>query len=571
MALYNKKVLEHIWEVPLYKYFNLLEDEKESFIKAGKLKSNHIAYKNKIEIDRKYLQRLIEPWLDKQGMEYISSFYRGLDKIDSFVIVDIKTIIKVFDTFKKELFDTFKKELTVTSTKDTEESLKTRKSSKGLIDDFYKELVSWKANDIKVLLINGQHRLDVHERFLNSELKITSEFNDGEEIKLDGNPVLVHNKFYRELPIELRLELLETMFTFVVVDEIETLDDLRKIVKFHNTGNSWTVHQDRMRNPSYIARKFSELDELELFKQIMKNLGQDKTYSIKKNGVSLLALQLFKIYTSSKDVNYDPRILTQNDLTFDKMVHYTNTKYTKKVVDSFIELFKKIMGEINSNFLTRVTRKNNPIKTTIKLNVTLLKIYFLHRIVIEGKIDKVFKTDNPYTINDVKKFVENFIDGEVLRRSIREQLNDRDKYKFDDLINESSNGNITQKQFSEELSKLKEDEPKDGYVQSLGSIGSPKNLMILLKKIFSDFEQDVNSKKLIGIVNQVGERPSDQTKRIYKEEKVKNGVSSFDESEFSSELDYSHSDNPFSKGGDASLGNIETEHYSINRSKKDNH
>ena len=265
----QKSIAESGTSIPIYEYFELLEDEKSFFLETKLLDKNHEPYENIIAIDRKYLQRLLKAWGLDKSQEFLTSFYRGLDKADYFVVVSIKAIIKVFTGIQSSVND------------------------KSTIDEFLKELEQHKSNGVEYFLINGQHRLDIFKRFFRGEINLNSEFNGGkpfESEKLIG-------KKYNELSLSVRIALLNAELPIVFVTEIGNLSDLKDIVIKHNTGNSWTPHQERMRETSYIARKFAELDEDLSLKKMFDSIGTASNYyAPSMNGISLLALQLYNIY-----------------------------------------------------------------------------------------------------------------------------------------------------------------------------------------------------------------------------------------------------------------------------------
>ena len=101
----QKSIAESGTSIPIYEYFELLEDEKSFFLETKLLDKNHEPYENIIAIDRKYLQRLLKAWGLDKSQEFLTSFYRGLDKADYFVVVSIKAIIKVFTGIQSSVND----------------------------------------------------------------------------------------------------------------------------------------------------------------------------------------------------------------------------------------------------------------------------------------------------------------------------------------------------------------------------------------------------------------------------------------------------------------------------------
>ena len=539
----QKAIAESGTSIPIYEYFELLEDEKSFFLETKLLDKNHEPYENIIAIDRKYLQRLLKAWGLDKSQEFLTSFYRGLDKADYFVVVSIKAIIKVFTGIQSSVND------------------------KSTIDEFLKELEQHKSNGVEYFLINGQHRLDIFKRFFRGEINLNSEFNGGkpfESEKLIG-------KKYNELSLSVRIALLNAELPIVFVTEIGNLSDLKDIVIKHNTGNSWTPHQERMRETSYIARKFAELDEDLSLKKMFDSIGTASNYyAPSMNGISLLALQLYNIYLNE---NKRPEILRRDNKVFDDLVKTESRLWCRDTVDDFLKIFKKTMDEINQSYikLTNLDKKDKrKIDKVVTTNVGLLKIYFLYRFMLMGKVSTVYNLDRPFKINNHREFVNQFVISEAFRRSDREQLTSDDKKLYDKLIEKSKDKNdkTPQSKINEEIEKLLVRSPKNSYKNSLSSMGNSDSLVRILEIIKEQFETEIDE-VLKGVVIHDGETVSYRTKKTILEDKARNNRPKTLAEYSKQNHDFSHLLKPKNKGGLSKMSNVEIEPSRPNRMRRD--
>lgn len=542
----DKNIAESGGTIPINQYFELLEDEKNFFIEQGILESSHIPFDKIIAVDRKYLQRLLKEWEEKKSKKFLTSFYRGLDKADYFVIVNINAIIKVFNQINN--------------------SPVARVNNKSTIDEFLLELEEHQKTGIEYFLINGQHRLNVFKRFFSGEVSLNDEFNSG---KPDGGEKLI-GKRYEELSLNVRVQLLSRELPVVFVDEIGDLSDLKEIVIRHNTGNSWTDHQERMRETSYIARKFAELDEDLSLRTMFDNIGTTAPYPPSMNGISLLALQLYRIYL---DENKKPEIKRQDNEVFNDLVKTECKLWNKETVDDFLKIFKNTMDEINQSYMKLATLKKSDkrkIDKVIGTNVGVLKIYFLYRFMLMGKIPTVYNLDRPFKINNIKKFVNEFVISEAARRSDREQLTTEDKILYDELVEKSEdpNDNTPQEKINEEISLLLSRSPKNSYKSSLGSMGKAVSLVRILEIIKKDFESELDS-GLKGVVIPDGETVSAKTKKTIRENNARKQRPKNLKEYSKQNHDFSHLLKPKNKGGLANMSNIEIEPTRPNRMRQD--
>ena len=53
-----------------------------------------------ITIDRKWLQRKLEEWKFDYTMKYLYDFFRGVDKVDDYILINISKIIEVLEKEK---------------------------------------------------------------------------------------------------------------------------------------------------------------------------------------------------------------------------------------------------------------------------------------------------------------------------------------------------------------------------------------------------------------------------------------------------------------------------------------
>ena len=537
----EKLIVEEATNWPLFKYFTLREDEKSYLIDAGLITNNHKPLESIIVIDRKYLQRLIREWSDYKSSQFLTSFYRGLDKADFFVVVDIYAIIKVYKELQKHI-KKYKKKAT--------------------IDEFLVELQNHKENGIKWFLINGQHRINVFQRFFNDgQIKLNEDFNDGSSI--DGQRLL--NKTYKDLSLDIRIQFLLRDLPVVLVKEIGSPEDLKEIVIRHNTGNSWTPHQERMRNTSYIARKFAELDEDSTMLTVFNDLTGLSFYEPPLNGVSLLALQMFMIYINdNKNPKIHPRGTERdNGKVLNEIVTTESPNWDKDVVDDFLKFFKDSVYQIYKSYLVKtITDKKRNLKATKKRvipnNITTLKVYLLYRMLLNGRLKNILDIEkNTYRINDIPKFVDKFVVYEETRRRDRNQFtNPTDLKKYDSIKKENYN---SKSEFEKAYAEFMNTRPSNCYQKLLAGMNDEDNLFDLLTVIKNDFLLKFHNGDLNNIVVQIGEKVSNKTKSIIEQYKRNDSViETIDDYGVPNISDVGHK-LPVNKGGKATLDNLDFE------------
>jgi len=361
------------------------------------------------------------------------------------------------------------------------------------------------------------------------------------------------------------------LLTFV--DKISSLSDLKTIVKRHNEGNSWNAHQERMRETSYIARKFAELDEDASLKKLFIHLGTktDLSYSPKLNGISLLALQMFLIWNNPGE---RPSIQGKTSPVLDSIVLTESLDWTMKRVKKFISLFHTFADELNNHYIKKAKDKNNkevlPI-AGLKFQISLLRNYIMFRLLINGNIETYSKDE--YTVNDIKSLVQYYLHSEAHRRNDRQQYNTMGKKKYDKLIEKSKKGKLGGDKLKKEISSLKKYIPDMSYNRSLASASSPAYLANVLVEIQNDFISKLDG-KLKGVVIKKGEKVDPFMKRIIREQAVLNSDGSIEEMSDKSnpiKYDIGHLEIPRAKGGEPTLKNLGLQDRSENRRQQDKH
>ena len=129
--------------------------------------------KPKVAIDRDFLQRVMDEWQPNIVQSYLNGLFRGHNQIDSFVLVSIDEIIRVLNEELKRIIKS--KELD---------------DDKSEVQNFIARMERHKDNGKDWMLINGQHRDDSLERWMDGTVPNPSDFS--ENIALmheDGRPL----------------------------------------------------------------------------------------------------------------------------------------------------------------------------------------------------------------------------------------------------------------------------------------------------------------------------------------------------------------------------------------------
>ena len=231
------------------------------------------------------------------------------------------------------------------------------------------------------------------------------------------------------------------------------------------------------------------------------------------------------------------------------------------------------MDEINQSYIKLTALKKGDkrkIDKMVSTNVGVLKIYFLYRFMLMGKIPTVYNLDRPFKINNIKKFVNEFIISEAARRSDREQLTTEDKKLYDKLVEKSKDkdDDTPQEDINEEIQLLLSRSPKNSYSNSLGPMGKSESLVRILEIIKKDFESELDG-VLKGVVVSDGETVSARTKKTIREHNARKNRPKNLKEYSKQNHDFSHLLKPKNKGGLANMSNIEIEPARPNRMRQD--
>jgi hypothetical protein len=248
-SILHKRVTEVTKDIPFFAYKQLTEEELSSFSKHKN--STLFNLRDKIIIDRLYLQRLLTLWPELKIALYIRDFYNGFDKINAFVCVSLDEIIRVL------------------------KEIKGKTNNKSTIIHFIAEMESAKENGKEWLLINGQHRDIIWEKVWNNDIKLPIDFPSvGDKV--------IGESYWNEIDINTRCLLLTKTHPITFVNQFTSMSDLTHIVNLHNEGSEWNAHEKRSIEASYIMQQFRKLDDDKTLKLLFKKLYASGNYEIGK-------------------------------------------------------------------------------------------------------------------------------------------------------------------------------------------------------------------------------------------------------------------------------------------------
>jgi hypothetical protein len=162
-----------------------------------------------ITIDRKWLQRKLEEWKFDYTMKYLYDFFRGVDKVDDYILINISKIIEVLEK---------------------EKSLLKENQNKSTIDDFISKMKEHFERGKKYIMVNGQHRNNRWDALFNGEIPLPNNFMKIEDYKIGGRK-------WWDLEDDVKLILASATHGITFVEDFKNMSDLTHIVNEHNSGN----------------------------------------------------------------------------------------------------------------------------------------------------------------------------------------------------------------------------------------------------------------------------------------------------------------------------------------------
>jgi hypothetical protein len=349
-----------------------------------------------ITIDRKWLQRKLEEWKFDYTMKYLYDFFRGVDKVDDYILINISKIIEVLEK---------------------EKSLLKENQNKSTIDDFISKMKEHFERGKKYIMVNGQHRNNRWDALFNGEIPLPNNFMKIEDYKIGGRK-------WWDLEDDVKLILASATHGITFVEDFKNMSDLTHIVNEHNSGNEWNEHQRRIRTSSYIADEFKELDENEDIIKLFKTLKHENKYQLRLEGISFLATQLYYIWRNRSNELYNLPSMKNDSL---ESLVQLDGNWVKSDVDNFIRFFKSAVYDLNMFFDNLPKRSRLPLRQKI----SLLRNYFLFKMVLTTDNTKL--NDKIYRVIDNNAFVSWWIQSEVGRLMLYNRLNPSGKKEYKSL------------------------------------------------------------------------------------------------------------------------------------------
>lgn len=529
MQVITQNVNSTTFNIPLIKY----KSHSTDILELISSESQGFNLRDKIVIDRRWAQRLVDSWEDKRSSEYILSIYNGFNNIDAIVLIKLSEIVRLLKNHIEQTVDT---------------------DSKSTFGSMLIDMQSYMDNGKEYLMINGQHRDDVFHRLWDSKFELP-------EI-LEG---MDNSKLWCDLDTETQVDLLtKLVHPITIYDKMNSLDDIEKIIILHNEGSEWNEHEKRSIKASYLMSQLIKLDDYTPAKKLFGLLGTKGTnYDLKKKGISFLATQLYYQYKFSKD-KYNVIELI-NSKTLDDLVEWESTLWTKSSVDSFITFFKKIIRELSLYFVS--LPKNHD--KVIRHKIATLRNYFMLRQIMSGRTSFSNVDKSVYKVVNEHHFINWFVKRESDRLLLINNLNPEGVKLYSSYS--KSRYSVTSKQEK----SLYNDYPKSNPYRLLLNGSSEAGQKKIAEIMFNDFKEQFEKGELNTCVQLKGLEVSQRTKTEVRRLAISN-LDSFEISDIhdlqnTDTTDVGHKDTPKSKGGSNFGDNLFIQDQDWNRSEQDNH
>lgn len=522
-----------------------------------------LALKPKVEIDRKFLQRILDQWPEDQVQKYLSGLFRGHRNIDSFVLVSIDAIIEVLELELKAI-----------------QKNKELEDDKSNLNDFIAKMKEYKARGKAWMLINGQHRDDGLTRWFSGKIASPAGFSKIVKLMLeDGRPVTstqIDAKLFPKMEQGIQDAFLAQTHPFTFVTDFEDMQDLADIVRLMNTGFAWNANEWRAISPSYIMQKFTDLNEYADFKTIFE-LEKSKTqpYNLKRKGVVWFLSHMYYSWVNKSTASWTDSPTIDDDV-YGEMIKISSDLWTPKSVDEFVTFAKTVAKE----FVTLVPLLKTKDRWNVPASIPTFRNYFHFRVILDTAGHSL--SNDVYKVQDSREFPGAWLQQESFRQSTREQLSDEGKSIWDDY--EAGNdplGMVKAKGWKKGLSKdakkyIKENFLPIGkhYLAENKGAKSGKNLNNVMEKQVADFERIFDDLFAKGMVKKKGSKPNSSIKKEVFSKKLSSENAELTLDEIMGLVDgkQTHVGHQIASqnGGDYVLGNLELESAEFNLSNKEN-
>ena len=462
-----------------------MSNNKQKLLKIAKQVESSTKYESlynfkfhifpKTAIDQDFLQRLLKVWSPKKSANYLSGFYTGYRDIDPFVLVKLDAILVVLNQYKESL----------------EED---NTSDRAVMDTFIDKIKGFQDQGKEYLMINGQHRKRLYQDFWNDEITLDEDF------PTIGKHTDVEGFSWTSFDEQEQLSLLAVQHLVVIVDKFKTMSNLKDIVIFHNTGNEWNPHEERIITPSYIASQLYDLNEDPDFRVIFSKVKSDDKYSYYKKGIAFFLTQMY--WSWAKSTTSNPKtgkpewyqLPTLADKRLDSLVEMESQLWTVGKVNKFKSLAKKIARGYSSYVKNLKTMKD---ARGLTFKIATFRNYFLLRVAMDVKGHHAL--DTRYTVTNESDFMTKWVIQESKRMGTRKNLTNEGKAKWDA---QDKNGlGLDDKT----ISKLKKNyiDP-NSYIWRLRGGGSGESLSKVVGEQVSDFLNEFSAFESSGVVNRQG-------------------------------------------------------------------
>jgi hypothetical protein len=517
--------------------------------------------KPQIQIDRDFLQRVLEHWSDNQVKTYLNGVFRGHKNIDAFVIVSIDEILRVLNSELSR----------ITRSKELEDD-------KSEVQNFIDRMENYKSNDKEWMLINGQHRDDGLERWWEGSIPCPSDFSKNISIlQEDGTPLSsndIDGKLFPKLSSEIQEAFFRSEHPVVTVMEFDDMEDLADIVRFHNTGNDWNENEWRAISPSYIMQKFSEMNRYPDFKKIFATVSnRDDRYHLARKGVCCFLTHQYYAWHNRSKSNWT-EIPGWKDSKFDEMAKISSDIWSPKSVDSFLAFAKKVAKEYVSlvDTVFKKAKGKGSVKVGVTNSIATFRNYFHFRMILDTPHHSMLS--EVYKVKNGREFAATWLISESIRQSTYENLSDEGKRLYDEY--KAGKDPLGKGKFTDKVIKyLKDSYHKTGiaYTADLKTAYNGEQLQRVMKAQLDDFVFGYDGLYAKGYVKKQGAKANATVAREVYSDTVRS-VPTMTIDDFANLVDSkkNHIGHQIARqnAGDYDVGNLKIEDAEYNLSNKEN-
>jgi hypothetical protein len=412
----------------------------------------------KIYSDEELLQRYLEEWKDKISSDHMVAFLEGHSNIYSIVLVNILSVLK--DCYKK--LDEYEED---------EDEYKN-------IQDTIDYLDAIQKRGYLYLCIDGQHRVDCYERYMNDEFVILKDlWCQIPQSKGVPVPYNLKGKKFSEHGDYVKKYILDEYNVLLTLIETGNFEDLVKVTIYTNIGEPWNEHESRIIIPSTFVRfclKYLNTDAL--FNNVFKEYCNDmnKKYSLKKKGMSRILTEFLGYYFNT----------TQNEI-----YKWPKEQQLNKMC-SIVGL--KGLSKNNLDNGKKICSKHAELINTLKdvsLNRSHIYNLFILLCCLLNPKHKLNTYNKKLVINDNKGFIDWFLKMELKLRKKNKYILDQDgNIILDPAGKKDKKGNV------------KKVENPEAFIKKCSNNGE-NEIQIRLESMYEKFVNDCNSLFAKGIVD----------------------------------------------------------------------